>query len=215
MQTTIENTDKHTVKLTVEVPADEYSKDMDQAYRSIANQVKIPGFRKGKVPKQIIDAQIGREVVRDEFLQAAVPDYYRQAITEHDLAPITDPDIDLDEFADDSPLKFTAVVEVRPRLELTEADYSGLKIEKPSTEVAESEIDDWVTRLQERFAELEPAERPIIDGDFVTIDLKATGPLGQEIERPLPHRLPLLRGLRRVRTPARQPTCPARRRGRS
>ena len=77
MQTTIENTDKHTVKLTVEVPADEYSKDMDQAYRSIANQVKIPGFRKGKVPKQIIDAQIGREVVRDEFLQAAVPDYYR------------------------------------------------------------------------------------------------------------------------------------------
>lgn len=68
MQTTIENTDKHTVKLTVEVPADEYSKDMDQAYRSIANQVKIPGFRKGKVPKQIIDAQIGREVVRDEFL---------------------------------------------------------------------------------------------------------------------------------------------------
>ena len=78
MQTTIENTDKHTVKLTVEVPADEYSKDMDQAYRSIANQVKIPGFRKGKVPKQIIDAQIGREVVRDEFLQAAVPDYYRR-----------------------------------------------------------------------------------------------------------------------------------------
>ena len=182
MQTTIENTDKHTVKLTVEVPADEYSKDMDQAYRSIANQVKIPGFRKGKVPKQIIDAQIGREVVRDEFLQAAVPDYYRQAITEHDLAPITDPDIDLDEFADDSPLKFTAVVEVRPRLELTEADYTGLKIEKPSTQVAESEIDDWVTRLQERFAELEPAERPIIDGDFVTIDLKATGPLGLEIE---------------------------------
>jgi trigger factor len=182
MQTTIENTDTHTVKLTVEVPADEYSKDMDQAYRSIANQVKIPGFRKGKVPKQIIDAQIGRDVVRDEFLQAAVPDYYRQAITEHDLAPITDPDIDLDEFADDSPLKFTAVVEVRPRLELTEADYTGLKIEKPATEVAESEIDDWITRLQERFAELEPAERPIIAGDFVTVDLKATGPLGQEIE---------------------------------
>ena len=182
MQTTIESTDKHTVKLTVEVAADEYSKDMDQAYRSIANQVKIPGFRKGKVPKQIIDAQIGRDVVRDEFLQAAVPDYYRQAVTEHELAPITDPDIDLDEFADDSPLKFTAVVEVRPRLDLTEDDYTGLKIEKPSTEVADSDIDEWVTRLQERFAELEPAERPIIDGDFVTVDLKATGPLGQEID---------------------------------
>lgn len=182
MQTTIENTDKHIVKLTVEVPADEYSKEMDQAYRSIANQVKVPGFRKGKVPKQIIDAQIGRDVVRDEFLQTAVPDYYRQALSEHDLAPIADPDIDLDEFADDSPLKFTATVEVRPRLEFTEADYTGLKINQPSTEVADAEIDEWVDRLRERFAELEPAERPVIDGDFVTIDVKATGPLGQEID---------------------------------
>jgi trigger factor len=182
MQTTIENTDKHTVKLTVEVPADEYEKEMDQTYRSIANSVKIPGFRKGKVPKQIIDAQIGRDVVRDEFLQAAVPDYYRQAVSEHDLAPITDPDIDLDDFADDSPLKFTAVVEVRPRLDFTEDDYTGLKIEKPPIEVSEADIDEWVDRLRERFAELEPAERPVQQGDFVTIDLKATGPLGQEIE---------------------------------
>ena len=182
MQTTIESTDKHTVKLTVEVPADEYAKEMDQTYRSISNQVKIPGFRKGKVPKKIIDAQIGRDAVRDEFLQAAVPDYYRQAVSEHDLAPITDPDIDLDEFADDEPLKFTAVVEVRPRLDFTEQDYVGLKIERPSTRVAESDIDSWVDRLRERFAELEPAERPVQDGDFVTIDLKATGPLGQEID---------------------------------
>jgi trigger factor len=182
MQTTIENTDKHTVKLTVEVPADEYAKDMDQTYRSISNQVKIPGFRKGKVPKKIIDAQIGRDAVRDEFLQAAVPDYYRQAVSEHDLAPITDPDIDLDEFADDAPLKFTAVVEVRPRLDFTQDDYVGLKIEKPSIEVAETDIDAWIDRLRERFAELEPAERPVQDGDFVTIDLKAAGPLGQEID---------------------------------
>ena len=182
MQTTIESTDKHTVKLTVEVPADEYAKEMDQTYRSISNQVKIPGFRKGKVPKKIIDAQIGRDAVRDEFLQAAVPDYYRQAVSEHDLAPITDPDIDLDDFADDAPLKFTAVVEVRPRLDFTEQDYIGLKIERPSTRVAESDIDSWVDRLRERFAELEPAERPVQDGDFVTIDLKATGPLGQEID---------------------------------
>jgi trigger factor len=111
-----------------------------------------------------------------------VPDYYRQAVSEHDLAPITDPDIDLDDFADDAPLKFTAVVEVRPRLDFTEQDYTGLKIERPSTQVAESDIDEWVDRLRERFAELEPAERPVQDGDFVTIDLKATGPLGQEID---------------------------------
>jgi trigger factor len=75
MQTTIENTEKHTVKLTVEIAPDEYSKELDATYKSIANQVKIPGFRKGKVPKKIIDAQIGREVVRDEFLEHAVPQY--------------------------------------------------------------------------------------------------------------------------------------------
>ena len=160
MQTTIENTDKHTVKLTVEVAADEYAKEMDQTYRSIANQVKIPGFRKGKVPRQIIDAQIGRDVVRDEFLQAAVPDYYRQAVSEHDLAPITDPDIDLDEFADDTPLKFTAVVEVRPRLEFTEDDYTGLKIEKPSTEVTETISTSGSTAFVSGLPSLSPPSDP-------------------------------------------------------
>ncbi|MGZ8620178.1 MAG: trigger factor, partial [Actinomycetota bacterium] len=182
MQTTVETTEKHTVKLSIEGPADEYAKDLDAAYRSIANQVKIPGFRKGKIPKQIIDAQIGADVVRDEFIQAAVPSYYRQAISDEDLAPISDPEIDLDdEFDVDRPLVFTAVVEVRPRLELTEADYKGVKVMRPSTEVTDQEVDDWVNRLRERFAELEPAERPVQDGDFATIDVKATAD-GEEID---------------------------------
>ena len=173
MQTTVENTEKHTVKLTVEIPPAEYSKELEATYKSIANQVKIPGFRKGKVPKRIIDAQIGRDVVRDEFLEHAVPRYYRQALSERDLAPIADPEIDLEGFTDDSPLVFTATVEVRPRLELTEADYSGLKVTKPSAEVAEADIDEWIGRLRERFAELEPADRPVLDGDYVTVDIKA------------------------------------------
>jgi trigger factor len=173
MQTTIENTEKHTVKLTVEIAPDEYSKELDATYKSIANQVKIPGFRKGKVPKKIIDAQIGREVVRDEFLEHAVPQYYRRAVSEQDLAPIADPEIDLEGFADDAPLVFTATVEVRPRLELSEQDYTGLQATKPFIEVAESDVDEWVDRLRERFAELEPADRPVIDGDFVTVDVKA------------------------------------------
>jgi trigger factor len=173
MQTTVETTEKHTVKLTVEIPPDEYSKELDATYSSIANQVKIPGFRKGKVPKQIIDAQIGREVVRDEFLEHAVPQYYRRAVSEQDLAPIADPEIDLEGFTDDAPLVFTAVVEVRPRLELTEEDYAGLKVTKPAAEVADADVDEWIERLRERFAELEPAERPVIEGDFVTVDVKA------------------------------------------
>ncbi len=127
MQTTVENTDKHTVKLTIEVPVDEFTKDLDRAYRSISNQVKIPGFRKGKVPKQIIDAQIGRDVVREEFLSSAVPTYFRDAVREEDLAPISDPEIQLEQVEDDKPLIFTATVEVRPRLQLAPEDYQGLQ----------------------------------------------------------------------------------------
>jgi trigger factor len=182
MQSSVETTQPHTVKLTIEVPADEYEQDLNRAYRSIANQVKFPGFRKGKVPNRIIDAQVGRDVVRGEFLEHSVPDYYRQALSEHDLAPIADPEIDLDEFADDAPLRFTATVEVRPRLEFTEEDYTGLTIERPSTTVLEGDVDEWIERLRERFAELEPAERAVRAGDFVTIDLKAAGPDGEPIE---------------------------------
>ena len=182
MQTTVENTAKHTVKLTIEVPVEEYTKDLDSAYRSIANQVKIPGFRKGKVPKPIIDTQIGRDVVHEEFLNAAVPRYYRKAISDEDLAPITDPEIDLEAFEDSEPLVFTAVVEVRPRLEFTEADYTGVKVEAPDTSVSDEDVDEWIERLRERFAELEPADRPVIDGDFVTLDLKPTAGGGEDLE---------------------------------
>ena len=174
MQTTVENTAKHTVKLTIEVPVDEFTKDLDRAYRSIANQVKVPGFRKGKVPKQIIDAQIGRDVVREEFLTASVPTYFRDAVREEDLAPIGDPEIELEQVEDGKPLIFTATVEVRPRLEYAEADYTGIEVASPSTEVTDEEVDEWVDRLRERFAELEPAERPAQEGDFVTIDVRAT-----------------------------------------
>ena len=94
MQTTLESTDKHTVKLTVEIPPDEVGKDLDRAYRKIAQQIKIPGFRKGKVPKQVIDAQFGHDAVLGEFIEESVPTYYREA-REHDLALITEPDIEL------------------------------------------------------------------------------------------------------------------------
>ena len=172
MQTSVESTAKHTVKLTIEVPEDEFSKDLDRAYRAIANSIKIPGFRKGKVPKQIIDAQVGRDVVLQEFVEEAVPVYYRNAVRSRDLAPIADPDIDLQQLEDGKPLVFTATVEVRPRLEI--AEYKGVKVEKPSIEVSDEEVDDWVKRLRQRFAELEPVGRPSADGDFVTIDLTAS-----------------------------------------
>jgi trigger factor len=171
MQTTAERTDTHVVKLTIEVPVDEFDQDLDRTYRSISRQVKIPGFRKGKIPKPVIDAQIGRDAVLEEFVNTAVPVYFRRAVGDEDLAPIGDPEIDLEQLEPGKPLIFTATVEVRPRLELTAADYTGLVVEKPAVEVTDADVDEWIDRLRRRFAELEPVGRPSQEGDFVTINL--------------------------------------------
>src|ERR671936_693359 len=174
METTVETTAPHTVKVKVEVPADEFGRDLDRTYRSIADQVKIPGFRKGKVPKQIIDTQIGRDAILEEFVSSSVPAYFRKAVSEEDLAPITDPDIDVQQLEPGKPFIFSATVEVRPRLSFEESDYAGIKVTKPSVEVTDADIDEWIDRLRERFAELEPVGRPIQQGDFVTVDLTVT-----------------------------------------
>jgi trigger factor len=171
MQTTVETTEPHTVKLTIEVPPDEFDEDLDRTYRTIANQIKIPGFRKGKVPKQIIDTQIGRDAVLEEFVNASVPTYFRQAVGEEDLAPIADPDIDVQQLEPGKPFIFSATVEVRPRLSFEESDYTGITVSKPAAVVSDAEIDEWVERLRERFSELEPVGRPVQQGDFVTVDL--------------------------------------------
>lgn len=174
MQTTLESTDKHTVKLTVEVEPERFGRDLERAYRKVAEQVKIPGFRKGKAPRPIIDAQVGRDVVLTEFLEEAVPRYYREALREHELAPISQPDIDLEQLEEGKPFVFSATVEVRPRLQLTEADYKGIRVERPSTRVTDEEVDRLLDALRECFAELETVQRPAGKGDYVVIDLRAT-----------------------------------------
>ncbi len=174
MQTTVEETDRHKVRLTIEVPPDEFGKDLDRAYRKVAQQVRIPGFRKGKVPRKIIDAQIGREAVLGEFLEDSVPGYYRDALRENDLAPITEPDIDVEQLEEGKSLVFTATVEVRPRLKLDDAEYKGIEVERPAVEISEAEVDRLVDSLRERFAELEPVSRPARSGDYVTADVRAS-----------------------------------------
>lgn len=174
MQTTVEETDKHKVKLTIEIPPDEFGKDLDRAYRKVARQVKIPGFRKGKVPRQVIDAQIGRDAVLGEFLEESVPTYYRDAMREHDLAPIAQPDIDLQQVEEGKPLVFTATVEVRPRLRFEDADYKGIELDRPTTEVTDQDVDAMVDSLRDRFAELEPVARPAHANDYVVMDIRAS-----------------------------------------
>jgi trigger factor len=181
MQTTVETTDKHTVKLTIEVPSEQVDKDLDRTYRAIAREVKIPGFRPGKAPKPIIDAQVGRESVLEEFVHQSVPDYFRTAVTDEDLAPIGDPDVDVEQLEPGKSFIFTATVEVRPRLDLTEAQYVGIKVARPSTEPTEAEVDSWIERLQRQFSELEPVDRAAQETDLVTLTLSATRD-GQPLE---------------------------------
>jgi trigger factor len=172
MRTTVESTDKHKVKLTIEVPEADVAKDLEQAYRKIALQVRVPGFRKGKAPRKVIDAQIGRDTVIEEFLSDAVPAYYRDAVREHELAPITDPDISLDDVEEGKPLTFTAEVEVRPRLTLE--DYKGIDVQRPPTSASDEDVDELVERTRERFAELESVPRPAAENDYVVADIRAT-----------------------------------------
>ncbi len=176
METTLEELEKHRVKLTVEVPAEEVRPLLDLAYRHVAASANVPGFRKGKVPRRIIDAQIGREAVMQEFLEHALPDFYTKALREHDLAPIADPEFDDLDVSDLEARGFTfaATVDVRPRLTFEESDYRGLEIERPPATVSESEVDEQLDRLRDRFAELEVVGHPARRGDYVVIDVRAS-----------------------------------------
>jgi trigger factor len=175
MHTTVEETGKHVVRLSVEVTPDEVAHDLDRAYRKVAAEVKIPGFRKGKVPRKVIDARIGRDAVYHEFVEEFLPAYYVRAVRERDLAPIADPEIDIDghEIRDGQPFRFTATVEVRPRLTLEPDQYRGIQVEAPAPEPRELEIDEYLDRLRERFAELDVVSRPAQKGDYVLADVRA------------------------------------------
>jgi trigger factor len=182
MQTSLEDAGKHRVKLTVEVPPEETKPVIDLAYRHLAGSVDVPGFRKGKAPRRVIEAQLGQGAVMREFLDHALPDFYIQAVREHGLAPVGEPEFDDLDVSDveKAGLRFTATVEIRPRVEFEESDYKGMRLERPRAEVSDREVDEQMDRLRERFAELETVGRPAARGDFVVVDVNASSQ-GQEV----------------------------------
>lgn len=176
MKSAVETVDETRVKLTVEVPMDDLKPQVDQAYSEIAQQVTIPGFRKGKVPPRIIDQRVGKAAVLEQAINSAMPDLYRQAVTEADLKPIGQPKIDVtsipgltDDAADQ--LVFTAELDVRPEVELP--DLSEVTITVDDAEVSDEDIEESLTELRQRFASLVGVERAVADGDFVSLDLVA------------------------------------------
>lgn len=175
MRTELEEIGLHRVKLLVEVDPVEAKPIVELAYKHLAEQVSIPGFRKGKVPRKMIDQQVGRPAVLREFLEHALPTFYIRAVREHELAPISEPEFDDMEFEEpeEKGLRFSATLDVRPRVSFSESDYKGLRVERPSAQVSESEVDEQLERLRERFAELEVVGRPASKSDFVVADIRS------------------------------------------
>jgi trigger factor len=167
------------VRLAIEVPFAELEPSLKKAYREIASQVNIPGFRQGKVPAQVIDQRVGRGAVLQEAIEDVIPAQIFAAVREHDVKLLGRPSVDNLEFADGQPLKFTAEVDVRP--ELTLPELSSIKVEVDPLAVGESEINEQLDALREKFVTLKTVERSASEGDFVQLDLNATVD-GTEVE---------------------------------
>ena len=172
MKSTVERLSPTRVRINVEVPFDELKPDFDRAYKKIAQQVRVPGFRPGKVPARIIEARLGRGVVLEEVVNGAVPAKYSEVVTaSDDVSPIGSPDIEVTEIADGDKLAFTAEVDVRP--ELTLPDLDSLAVSVDDVDVTDDDVEEQLESLRARFGTLTGVERPAAKDDFVLIDLSA------------------------------------------
>jgi trigger factor len=172
VKTTVETVSETRVKLTVAVEPAELKPSLDAAYKKIAQQVRVPGFRQGKVPPPIIDRQVGRAVVVEEAINDAIPRFYTDAVREHDVKVLGQPDVDVTQYNDGEDLVFTAEVDVRPQITLPA--YAEIAVTIDDAEPSDDEVAEQVDALRERFATLTTVERPAETGDYVSLDLSAS-----------------------------------------
>ncbi len=171
MDTSIETLPENKVRLHVAVPAAEFDKALDAAFRKLAREVRIPGFRPGKAPRKLLEARLGTEAARDQALRDSVPEYYRDAIASEDLDAIAPPEIEITAGEEDGDVEFDAVVELRPVIELE--GYEHLTVTLDDYEVpGDDALDAQVESLRERFADLEESDAPLTDDDYAQIDIK-------------------------------------------
>lgn len=179
MKSTVETLSPTRVRLDVEVPFDELKPSIDKAYKSLARQVNVPGFRKGKVPPRLIDRHVGRGAVLEQAINDAIPGALSKVFEEHELRVIGQPDVNPTELADGERFTFSADVEVRPDLELPEFDTLEVLVDE--VEVSDADVEAEINQLADRFGTLTPVERPAATDDHVSIDLRATVD-GEDIE---------------------------------
>ena len=179
MKSDVETLSPTRVKLTVDMPFDELQPHLDAAYKRIAGQVTVPGFRKGKVPSRVIDQRFGRALVLEEAVNEAVPQAFDAAVKENDLKPLGTPDFDVKELNDGENLAFTVEVDVRPEFDLP--DLESFRIEVDSPEPSEDDVTEQVDALRARFASLTDVDRAAQDGDVLLVDLAGSCE-GEEVE---------------------------------
>ena len=171
MKSNVETLSPTRVKISVEVAFEELSPYIADAYKKLAAQINVPGFRKGKVPAAMVEQRVGRPAILDEAINAALPEFYGQAAREHTLLVIGRPVVDIKEFKDNEKLDFTVEVSVRP--EVTLPDFSKITVTVDTAEVTDKDLNEQIDELRARFGTLHTVERATKNGDFVTVDLTA------------------------------------------
>ena len=172
MKTDVEELSPTRVRLTVEVPFEELKPNLDHAYREVGRQVRVPGFRPGRVPPRVIDQRVGRGAVLEHAVNDAVPELYGKALQEHEMFALGQPDVEITKLDDGKELTFTAEVDVRPKFDLPDID--GLPVTVDDADVTDDQVDEYLGALRERFASLKGTDRPAEAGDYVSIDLSAS-----------------------------------------
>ena len=172
MPSTLEQFNPTRVKLTVEIPFEELKPHLAKAYKEIAEQVSIPGFRKGKVPPAVIDQRFGRGVVLQEAIDKALPGAYQNAVVEAGVFPMGQPDVEITKLEDNDLVEFTAEVDVRPEFDLP--DFSALEAVVEDVQVGDDAVEERIEMLRQRFATLTVVDRAAADGDVLSISLVAS-----------------------------------------
>jgi trigger factor len=172
VKTSVEALEGNKVKLTVEVDEQEFESAVDAAFKKIAREVRIPGFRPGKAPRRVLESHIGAGAGRAQALNDALPDYYSEAVLANEVDVIAPPDIELVEGSESGNVKFDAIVEVRPVISIS--GYKTLAVEIPSPSPSDEEIDAQLERFRNQYGDLEVVERAADTGDYVTIDIEGS-----------------------------------------
>jgi trigger factor len=171
LSTSVDPLEGNKVRLSVTVPSDEFEKAIDAAFRKLAGEVRIPGFRPGKAPRRLLEARFGPEVAREQALRDSLPEYYARAVVTESIDVIASPEIDITAGEDSGDVAFDAVVEGRPVGTLS--GYDGLRVEIPSPVVPDEAVDAQLEALRDRFADLEDSDTPLFDANFAPINKAA------------------------------------------